>query len=93
MKKFILVTCLALAGSYSVSKAQQGYDPNYKHQAGKTADHSIDYVTIQEQSGTGHDANYKHQAGRRQQSRKNALTLPTGGTRKDGNYKHQFPSR
>jgi len=91
MKKIILSTFLAIAGSYSVSMAQ-GYDPNYKHQTVKIADTTFDYITVSEKTGTRPDANYKHQAGKRQ-NHKGGLIIPAGRKRIDGNYKHQFPSR
>lgn len=90
MKKVIFFTCLALAGSYCVSRAQ-GYDPNYKHQAGKTPDTSFNYTSFKEQADAGHDPNYKHQAGKKQNKR-DSITIPSG-SKNDGNYKHQFPSR
>ena len=91
MKKLIFFTCLALAGSYCASKAQ-GYDPNYKHQAGKVPGTSFSYNSYKEQSDRGHDPNYKHQAGKKQ-TKKDSIIIPSGNGRKDRNYKHQFPSR
>jgi hypothetical protein len=92
MKKSIFFICLALAGSYCISMAQ-GYDPNYKHQAGKTPDNSIPYKSFNVQSNSGHDHNYKHQAGKKR-AKRDSIVLPSGGrNRTDVNYKHQFPGR
>jgi hypothetical protein len=90
MKKLFFFTCLALAGSYCVSNAQ-GYDPNYKHQAGKTPDNSFPYISFKGKSDTGHDPNYKHHAGKKNHKR-DSITIPAG-SKGDGNYKHQFPSK
>jgi hypothetical protein len=92
MKKLILLMVMAFAGSIAASNAQ-GYDPNYKHQSGKKADTSINYISYHEVSGNVHHANYKHQAGRKPASTSKAVTIPvtTGG--QDRNYKHQFPAR
>jgi hypothetical protein len=89
MRKLILFTCF-LAGSYCVSMAQ-GYDPNYKHQAGKKADTCFKYISFKEQPDRSHDPNYKHQAGKKQ-TKRDSIVLPSGN-RNDANYKHQFPSR
>jgi hypothetical protein len=91
MKRIILYTFLAVAGSYCAGMAQS-YDPNYKHQTGKIADTTFDYITVREKAGVRPDANYKHQVGKKQNHQR-GLIIPAGRKKIDANYKHQFPSR
>ena len=69
------------------------FDPNYKHQAGKTNVESSNSV-IKEEYTEVSDRNYKHQAGSRKNRKENVLTVKSErGMKRDNNYKHQFPSR